>query len=126
MPRLLQLITESEELDYSSSGVSAEGVNLWLPSNVPADRHGQVWDTSLSNMEELLHTVQCYDALSSIHHILQLKMQMVEYKNKNIRGQRDGTQSQAGIDTIHKWVLAAAVKYRRVREAKLRCASSGN
>ena len=93
MPGLLQLITESEELDYSSSGVSAEGVKLWLPSNVPVDRHGQVCDTSLSNMEELLRTAQCHDALNSIRHILRLKMRMVEYKNKNIRGQQDGTQS---------------------------------
>ncbi|KAK0456981.1 hypothetical protein EV421DRAFT_1887058 [Armillaria borealis] len=126
MPGLLQFITESEELDYSSSGVLAEGVKLWLPSSVPADRHGQVCDTSLSDMEELLHTAQCHDALNSIRHILRLKMRMVEYKNKNIRGQRDGTRSRAGIDAIHERALAAAVKYRRAREAKLRCASSGD
>ncbi|SJL18317.1 uncharacterized protein ARMOST_21903 [Armillaria ostoyae] len=70
MLRLLQFITESEELDYSSSGVLAEGVKLWLPSSVPADRRSQVCDTLLSDMEELLHTAQCHDALNSIHHIL--------------------------------------------------------
>ncbi|PBK58710.1 hypothetical protein ARMSODRAFT_1028038 [Armillaria solidipes] len=126
MPRLLQLITESEELDYSSSGVSAEGVKLWLPSSVPPDRHGQVCDTLLSDIEELLRTAQCHDALNSIRHILRLKMRMVEYKNKNIHGQWDGTRSRAGIDTIHEWALAAAVKYCRAREAKLRCAGSGD
>ncbi len=126
MPGLLQLITKSEELDYLSSGVSAEGVKLWLPSSVPADHRGQVCDTLLSDMEGLLHTAQCHDALNSIHHILRLKMQMVEYKNKNIRGQQDGSRSRAGIDSIHDGPLAAAVKYRRVREAKLRCAGSGD
>ncbi|PBK65438.1 hypothetical protein ARMSODRAFT_978246 [Armillaria solidipes] len=124
--QLLQLITESEELDYSSSGVSAEGVKLWLPSSVPPDRRGQVCDTSLSDMEELLRTAQCHDALNSIRHILRLKMRMVEYKNKNICGQQDGTRSRAGIDAIHERALAAAVKYRRAREAKLRCAGSGD
>ncbi|KAK0237087.1 hypothetical protein EDD85DRAFT_953083 [Armillaria nabsnona] len=34
--------------------------------------------------------------------------------------------SLSGIDAIHKRALAAAVKYRRAREAKLRCASSGD
>ncbi|KAK0209697.1 hypothetical protein IW262DRAFT_1302151 [Armillaria fumosa] len=45
--------------------------------------------------------------------------QMVEYKNKNVQGQWDGTQSWAGIDAIHEQALAAALKYRMAREAKL-------
>ncbi|KAK0214468.1 hypothetical protein IW262DRAFT_1450136 [Armillaria fumosa] len=125
MPGLLQFVSETQEVDDSSAGTVAEEVQLWLPSSILADRRGQVCGL-LSDMEERLHTAQCHDALNSVRHILHLKMQMVEYKNKNVRGQWDGTRLQAGIDAIHKWALAAALKYRMAREAKLQLSGPGD
>ncbi|KAK0227744.1 hypothetical protein IW262DRAFT_1445677 [Armillaria fumosa] len=125
MPGLLQFVSETQEADDSSAGTVAGEVQLWLPSSIPADRRGQVCG-SLSDMEERLRTAQCHDALNSVCHILRLKMRMVEYKNKNVRGQRDGTQSQAGIDAIHEWALAAALKYHMAREAKLQLSGPGD
>ncbi|SJL06992.1 uncharacterized protein ARMOST_10334 [Armillaria ostoyae] len=125
MPGLLQFVSETQEADHSSAGTVAEEVQLWLPSSIPADRRSQVCG-SLSDMEEHLRTAQCHDALNSVRHILHLKMRMVEYKNKNVRGQRDGTQLWAGIDAIHERALAAALKYRTAREAKLQLSGPGD
>ncbi|KAK0225741.1 hypothetical protein IW262DRAFT_1267130 [Armillaria fumosa] len=129
MPGLLQFVSETQEADDSSAGTVAEEVQLWLPSSIPADRRGQVCG-SLSDMEEHLRTAQCYDALNSVHHILHLKMRMVEYKNKNMRGQQDGTQSRVGIDAIHEWALAAALNleahHRMAREVKLQLSGPGD
>ncbi|KAK0495266.1 hypothetical protein EDD18DRAFT_1310020 [Armillaria luteobubalina] len=113
MPGLLQFVSETQEADHSSLGTVAEEVQLWLPSSIPADRRGQVCG-SLSDMEEHLCTVQCHDALNSVHHILCLKMRM------------DGTRLQAGIDAIHEWALAAALKYRLAREVKLQLSGPGD
>ncbi|KAK0458711.1 uncharacterized protein EV420DRAFT_1479410 [Desarmillaria tabescens] len=63
MPGLLQFITETQEVDYSSTGALAEEVRLWLPSCIPGGSQEP----------------------GSIRHILRLKMRMVEYKNKNVR-----------------------------------------
>ncbi len=77
-------------------------------------------------MEEHLCTAPCHNALNSVHHILCLKMWMVEYKNKNMRGQQDGIRLQAGINAIHEWALVAAHKYCTAREVKLKLSSSGD
>ncbi|KAK0484271.1 hypothetical protein EDD18DRAFT_1311853 [Armillaria luteobubalina] len=125
MPGLLQFVSKTQEVDHSSLGTVAEEVQLWLPSSIPADRRGQVCG-SLSDMEERLHTAQCHDALNSVHHILHLKMRMVKYKNKKVRGQWDGTRSRVGINAIHERALAAALKYRMAREAKLQLSGPGD
>ncbi|KAK0467694.1 uncharacterized protein EV420DRAFT_1616586 [Desarmillaria tabescens] len=126
MPGLLQFITETQEVDYSSTGALAEEVRLWLPSCIPVDRRSQVCEASLSKMEERLRTAQCHDSLGSIRHILCLKMWMVEYKNKNVRGQQDRTRLRMGIDAIHERALAAAIKYRMAREAKMKLSGPGD
>jgi len=42
---------------------------------------------------------------------------MIQFKNKNIRGQRDGTHSQAIIDRVHERARVLAHKYRTARSA---------
>jgi hypothetical protein len=44
---------------------------------------------------------------------------MVEFKNKHIRGQRDGTHSRSVIDRVHAGARISAEKYRAARTAKL-------
>jgi len=51
---------------------------------------------------------------------------MVAFKNKNIRGQRDGTRSRTVIDRVHERARVAAERYRVARRAKLALAGSGN
>jgi len=64
--------------------------------------------------------------LDSIRRILTIKTHMVQFKNKNLCGQREGTRSRAVIDRVHGRACAAADKYCTARKAKLSLAGPGN
>lgn len=51
---------------------------------------------------------------------------MVYFKNKNIRGQREGTRSRAVIDRVHKRAIRFVHKYRAARRAKLELEGPGD
>jgi hypothetical protein len=50
---------------------------------------------------------------------------LVLFKNKNVRGQHDGTRSRAVIDRVHENAKVAAEKYRACRQAKLALSGPG-
>ena len=77
-------------------------------------------------MENKLRTAQCHDALDNVRHILCIKARMVEFKNKHVRGQRDGTRSRSVIDRLHARACVAAEKYRAARIAKLALVGGGD
>jgi hypothetical protein len=77
-------------------------------------------------MENKLRTAQCYDGLEGVRHLLHVKARMVYFKNKNVRGQRDGTRSRAVIDRVHARARLSAEKYRAARVAKLALVGSGD
>jgi len=126
MPSLLQhrhnLSAQPGSLPPSAN---PEDCDLWLPSKLPADDREKICMAGLSVAEEKLRTAQCYDSLESIRHILTVKTRMVQFKNKNIRGQREGTRSRAVIDRVHGRARAAADKYRVARKAKLSLVGNG-
>lgn len=70
--------------------------------------------------------MQLEDALENIRHILKVKTRMVQFKNKNVLSQRDGTQSRTIIDRVHQKARAAAEKYRTARVAKLALSGPGD
>ena len=47
------------------------------------------------------------------------------FKNKNVRGQRDGLRSRSVIDRIHEKAREQATKYRTAREAKYMLCGEG-
>ena len=51
---------------------------------------------------------------------------MVAFKNKNVRGQRDGTRSRTVIDQVHKRAKAAAERYPIAHRVKLALTGSGD
>lgn len=117
MPGLLQYrASAADEPDASTSASASaqhpENFALWLPSMIPATDRARVCIADLPDIEEQLRTAQCYDALENVRHILKVKSRMVHFKNKNIRGQREGTRSRTVIDCMHNRAKAAAVKYR--------------
>ncbi|PBK71032.1 hypothetical protein ARMSODRAFT_987945 [Armillaria solidipes] len=81
-------IHESNGLSLEDTDLNLEAIKLWLPSSVPADSQGSVCIEGLPDMEDRLWTVQCNDALQGIWHMLHLKLRMVQFKNKNTRGQQ--------------------------------------
>jgi len=128
MPGLLQhrhnLSTQRPSTPLSSG--NPEDLELWLPSALPLEDRERICIKGLPGAEEKLRTAQCYDALESMRHILTIKARMIQFKNKNLRGQREGTRSRAVIDRVHVRARAAADKYRAARKAKLLLAGRGD
>jgi hypothetical protein len=58
--------------------------------------------------------------------VLKIKTRMVEFKNKNVRGQREGTKSRTIIDRVHERARRAAEKYRVARAAKFQLSGPGD
>jgi len=106
--------------------VEPEDKALWLPSALPTNRRLDICHHSLADMELILRTGQLADMLSSVRHTLRVKARMVQFKNRNIRGQRSGTRSRAIIDNVHDRVKSAAHRYRVAREARLALEGEGS
>ncbi|PPR02783.1 hypothetical protein CVT26_009394 [Gymnopilus dilepis] len=129
MPGLLQYVADRSAKsqptsDTDSGGKSSEArshhpefIKIHLPSQIPAANRSQVCRDGLVEIEDRLHVGQCNDALENLRQILRLKARMIQFKNKNIRGQREGTRSRAVIDRVHDRARAAAAKYRAARQA---------
>lgn len=130
MPGLLQLqidmmASPQPHLETNDVSTHPEDVPLWLPSSIPCSRLNNVCSPSLSLMEQKLRTAQCHDALDGLRHVLRVKTRMVLFKNKNIRGQRNGLRSRAVIDRVHARARKFAEKYRHSREARLTLSGPG-
>jgi len=102
-----------------------EDIELWLPSRLPADIRASVCIANLPKIEEKLRTAQCYDALDIMRHTLRIKSRLVLFKNKNVRGQREGLRSRSIIGRVHERARVAAEKYRAARAAKLELSGPG-
>ncbi|PPQ80627.1 hypothetical protein CVT24_002727 [Panaeolus cyanescens] len=103
-----------------------EDYKIWLPSHLPADLRKDMCYPGLPDMEEKMRTAQCYDALDSLRHCLRVKSRLYFQKQKNIRGQRDGTRSRAVIDRVHAKAVMAGTKYRWARAAKMNLSGKGD
>ncbi|RDB23287.1 hypothetical protein Hypma_009705 [Hypsizygus marmoreus] len=129
MPGLLQYISDLERARPSPATPTSsnpEDVDLYLPSQITANRRDVVCRAGLADMEEKLRTAQCYDSLDGLRHVLRMKTRMIQFKNKNVRGQRDGTRSRAVIDRVHERARAHAAKYRVARAAKMSLGGPGS
>lgn len=124
MPGLLQYQADAASLDSSDSD-NPEDMVLWLPSKVGALARRQVCREGVPRFEERLRKVQLEDSLEAVRHILQIKARMVAFKNKNVRGQREGTRSRTIINRVHQKARASAEKYRAVRKAFLALSGPG-
>ena len=103
-----------------------EDARLWFPSQLPDAVRSLVCVEKLPEIEAKLRTAQCFDALDSLPHILKIKTRLIKFKNKNIRGQCEGTRSHAIIDRVHEKARAAAAKYRAARSAKYLLSGPGS
>ena len=120
MPGLLQYQSDlAHRQPPAPVSGNPEDAELWLPSQVATEAQMVVCQEGLGEMEDKLRTAQCEDALEAVRHILQIKTRMVAFKNRNIRGQRQGTRSRAVIDRVHERARIAAGKYRAAQIAKL-------
>ena len=103
-----------------------DDIGLWLPSQIPRSAHSRVCSNKLSAIEDKLCTAQCYDALNNLQHVLKIKSHLILFKNKNVRGQREGNRSRAVIDHVRDRARVAAEKYRAAHVAKLHLVGVGD
>jgi len=127
MPGLLQYqaTTSTHHPPTASSADKPEEAIVWLPSRIPLEKRAGVCQKGLDVVEDKLRSAQCQDALDGVRHILKIKTRMIAFKNKNVRGQREGTRSRAVIDRVHERARNMAQKYRAARAAKIELVGPG-
>lgn len=127
MPGVLQIQTDSglNPAALWSSKPNSEDIPLWLPSSLAANQRRAACVEGLPKMELQLRTAQCSSSLEGLRRALRVKTQMIFFKNKNIRGQRDGTRSRSIIDRVHKRAIRFVQKYRAARQARLNLEGPG-
>lgn len=76
-------------------------------------------------MELQLRTAQCSSSLEGLRQTLRVKTRLVYFKNKNIRGQREGTRSRSIIDRVHRRAIRFVQKYRAARRSKFNLEGPG-
>jgi len=125
MPGLLQYQTTSAHQTPVLSTDKPEETVIWLPSRIPSEKRATVCQKGLDTVEDKLRSAQCQDALDGVRHILKIKTRMIAFKNRNVRGQREGTRSRAVIDRVHERARNMAQKYRVARAAKMELVGPG-
>ena len=128
MPGVLQIQTDlgMNPTALWSCNPNPEDMELFLPSAIPSNRRRHACAENLPEMETRLRTAQCNSSLQGLRQALRVKTKMVYFKNKNIRGQREGTRSRAIIDRVHKRAIRFVQKYRAARRAKLSLEGPGD
>lgn len=71
----------------------------------------------LPGIKKKLRQAQCHSALDSLRRALRLKSHMIDWRNGNARGQREGLRSRVQIDRIERDCISATAKYRAARSA---------
>ena len=129
MPGVLQYRIDGSATtspSLSSASDHPEDAEIWLPSHIPAQHHDVVCMSGLPEIEVRLREAQAYDALDKVRNTLKVKSRMIEFKNRNVRGQREGLKSRSVIDSIHEKARMAADRYRRARVAKMFLSGPGD
>lgn len=128
MPGLLQYLADQgiNPTTAWDANPYPEDVDLWVPSSITAVFRLTVCVNGLPAIESNLRQAQCRSALQQLRQVLRLKTRMVYYKNKNIRGQRDGTRSRAVIDRVHKQAIRLVRKYHDAYDAKTKLDGPGD
>lgn len=127
MPGLAQYRNGLEsDASSNSDAERPEDAVIWLPSQIPTLHRLRVCYPRLADIEEKIRMAQCYDSLDTVRHVLNIKSRLVEFKNRNVRGQREGTKSRTFIDRVHERAKVAAERYRVARRAKMALAGSGD
>ncbi|KAF8151059.1 hypothetical protein BJ912DRAFT_938171 [Pholiota molesta] len=104
---------------FSRDKISAQGaISAFILLKQSYSKLHRICVTGLPAIEERIRDAQLPDSLENVKRILKIKSRMIAFKNKNIRGQRDGTRSRAVIDRVHDRARYSAEKYREARTAK--------
>jgi hypothetical protein len=97
---------------------SPEHIKLWLPSELPpAERTGSGCQRNVVDMEVTLREGQAENALVSIRGWLHCKHFLINFKNKNLTGQKKTTRVHTIIAQLGARIELTTRKYRDARAA---------
>ncbi|KAH7905083.1 hypothetical protein BJ138DRAFT_1138372 [Hygrophoropsis aurantiaca] len=118
MPGALRCIQlEEESRNPDNPAPNAGSIKLWLPSELPMNERRQGCSEGLPRMETKLREAQCHDSLDMLRSRLHAKAHLINFRNKNTRGQIQSTRSRTLISHISQRAMLCANKYRRARLA---------
>ncbi|KAE9403518.1 hypothetical protein BT96DRAFT_1080167 [Gymnopus androsaceus JB14] len=112
MPRLVQYLTDLDKDLSLGKDDQPENTKLWLPSLIPVDMR--------RNM------ARAYNALDSVRHMLRVKTKMIQFKNKNVRGQRMSGKLREVIDRVHDHMKGFVERYCHSHRGLLLLVGLGN
>ncbi|KAH7904773.1 hypothetical protein BJ138DRAFT_1106537, partial [Hygrophoropsis aurantiaca] len=116
MPGAVHCIQREERLS-SDTPVKAGNIKLWMPSDLPVEERDHGCVRGLAQMEIRLREAQCSNALETLRSRLYAKAYLINFRNKNTRGQVQSTRSRTLINHVGDRVSLSASKYRRARAA---------
>ncbi|KAJ7873906.1 hypothetical protein B0H14DRAFT_2343923 [Mycena olivaceomarginata] len=97
---------------------SPEHIKLWLPSELPpAERTGSGCQRNVIDMEVTLREGQAENVLVSIRGRLHCKHFLINFKNKNLTGQKKTTRAHTIIAQLGARIELTTRKYRDARAA---------
>jgi hypothetical protein len=118
-PAAVRLIQAEEAArDPELPSLSPEHIRLWLPSELPAEeRTGSGCQRNVAAMEATMREGQCSNALVAIRGRLHSKRFLINFRTKNLTGQKKTTRAHTIIAQLGERVEVAAHKYRDARTA---------
>ncbi|KAJ6458992.1 hypothetical protein C8R45DRAFT_913193 [Mycena sanguinolenta] len=118
-PAAVRMIQAEEAgRDPDLPALSAKHIKLWLPSQLPAaQRVGSGCQRNIVDMEATLREGQAENALVTIRGRLHSKRFIINFRNKNLTGQKKTTRAHTIIKQLTERIEVAARKYRDARAA---------
>ncbi|KAJ7689073.1 hypothetical protein B0H14DRAFT_3101092 [Mycena olivaceomarginata] len=109
MPAAVRMIQKEEVTrDPDLPAPSAEHIRLWLPSELPRN---------IVDMEAKLREGQAENALVTIRGQLHSKCFLINFRNKNLTGQKKTTRAHTILSQLGDRIEISARKYRDARAA---------
>jgi len=106
-----------DDLEDDSISVNVEERILYLPSDLSEADRFKYCPAALTEMEDRLRFAEASDALESLRHYLRTRSVTNRFKVANVTGQVHNTRARETQTRIDAKVRAAALHYRRSRDA---------
>ncbi|KAJ7690749.1 hypothetical protein B0H17DRAFT_1159968 [Mycena rosella] len=114
MPEASQALEEEEEAqDPESAPINPENVTLWMPSELKGTARTRGCVKGLAEKEAKLREAQCSNALDDLQRRLHAKRHFIQFRNSNVVGQRQATQSNTLIAQVRERIETITAKYCR-------------
>ena len=107
-------LIETGGMDAPHSAERPESIPLLLPSDIC---HIVSCDQKFLEIKWALRYVQACDALNECRHHIRLRVQLLKFKDRNLRGQGANTRAQRTLQTVQDRLTLSHLKYNRAHAA---------